>query len=202
MLYISLFIAGVIIIITPGPFFVASISLISERGRIEGLKLISGALLGDAFWLFLTFVFFIEASRLPSLFFPILATLCALYIFYLAYKLFAHAKDAVKNKIFDKPFYDGLAVGFLNPKTYPVNIAIFSALVFDFLENMSWEDFPTIFFFSMLGFVAGYLFVNLIAGVNGVKNFYKRNLPFFSYLFSAVFLYFGITLIYEAITYG
>jgi len=59
VLYISLFIAGVIIIITPGPFFVASISLISERGRIEGLKLISGALLGDAFWLFLTFVFFI-----------------------------------------------------------------------------------------------------------------------------------------------
>ncbi|MEM8833147.1 MAG: LysE family transporter [Pseudomonadota bacterium] len=198
MLAFNLFLAGVIIILTPGPVFVASISLISERGRLEGLKLISGALIGDAFWLFLTFLFFIEASRLPDYFFPVLAICCAFYIFYLAYKLYAHAKDKIKNKVFKKPFYDGLAVGLLNPKTYPVNIAIFSALIYDYIETMTWGDFPFVFAVAMFGFFSGYLIINLIAGFSKIKDFYKQHLSGFSYLFSAIFVYFGIMLIYEA----
>ena len=89
-------------------------------------------------------------------------------------------------------------VGLLNPKTYPVNIAIFSALVFDYLEDMSWADFPSIFLFATLGFSGGYLFINFIAGVKGVKNFYKNHVRHFSYLFAAIFVYFGIVLIHEA----
>jgi len=199
MLALSLFIAGVIIIITPGPVFVASISLISERGRLEGLKLILGALMGDAFWLFLTFLFFIESNRLPEYVFPILAIICGMYIFYLAYKLYAHAKDTIKNKIFNRPFVDGLAVGFLNPKTYPVNIAIFSALIYDYIETMTWANFPFVFMVSMLGFMIGYLIINLIAGFDPIKRFYKKHLRYFSYLFAAIFVYFGLMIIYEAI---
>ena len=198
MLYFSLFLAGTIIILTPGPVFIASISLIAERGRIEGLKLISGALLGDSVWLFLTFLFFIEANRLPDTFFPILAIACALYIFYLGYKLFKHAKDIDQNKVFNKPFKDGLMVGLLNPKTYPVNIAIFSALVFEYLDSMTWADFPIVFLFATLGFLSGYLFINFTAGFTFIKDFYKKHISYFSYLFSAVFVYFGLTLLKEA----
>ena len=196
-LYLSLFVAAVIYIITPGPVFLAIITLVSDRGRFEGLKLISGAIFGCMVWLFLTCLFFIEANRLPYWFFDFLAISCALYLFFLAYRMFMRAKDIAKNKIFERPFRDGLIIGFLNPKSYPVMISVFSALVFSNIENMSWGDFPSIFLFAVMGFAAGYLFVVYTAGIKIIKNFYKEHIKSLSYAFSGIFAYFGLMLLME-----
>lgn len=197
MLYISLFIAGFILILTPGPVFMANITLIAEKGRMESVKLSSGALFGDAFWLFLTFLFLIEANRFPEWLFTSLALACGAYIIYLSYKIYAHAKDAIKNKIFENPIRDGLVIGFLNPKSYPVMVAIFSVPLIDYLDTLSWSNVTPLFIASLMGFIASYGFLIITAGFPVIKNFYKSHITKFSYGFAAIFFYFGTALIWE-----
>ena len=49
-LYLNLFVAAFIYIITPGPVFLAIITLVSEKGRLQGIKLVSGAIFGCMLW--------------------------------------------------------------------------------------------------------------------------------------------------------
>ena len=162
-------------LLTPGPVFIANIALISQEGRLKGLQLMSGALMGDILWLFLTCLFIIEANRLPESLFNILAVICGLYILYLAYKIYQGGKDKHKARIFKRPFIDGLMLGVLNPKSYPVFVAVFSTMVFEYISGMTWNDFPAIFFFSLLGFIVAYTFILLTAGFQTIKNFYSNN---------------------------
>ena len=195
MLYFNLFLAGFLMLLTPGPVFVANIALISQEGRLKGLQLMSGAIIGDILWLFLTCLFIIETNRLPETLFNIFAVICGIYILYLAYRIYQGGKHEHKARIFKRPFIDGLMLGIFNPKSYPVFVALFSALVLDFISQMTWVDFPAIFFFSLLGFIAAYALVLITAGFKAVKDFYSKNFKHFSYLFAAIFVYFGVTLI-------
>ena len=195
MLYFNLFLAGFIMIMTPGPVFVANIALISQKGRIEGAKLMAGATIGDMLWLLLTCLFIIEANRLPDLLFNVFAIICGVYILYLAFRIFEGAKNKQKARVFNRPFVDGLMLGVFNPKSYPVFVAVFSALVFDYISQMKWADFPSIFIFSLLGFIVAYGLILTLAGFKSIKDFYNKNFKYFSYLFSAIFVYFGLSLI-------
>ncbi len=195
MLYISLFIAGFILILTPGPVFMANITLVAQKGRLEALKLSSGALLGDLFWLALVFISFVKANDFPPIIFNGLSLLCGAYIIYLAYKIYAHAKDPVANEIFENPFKDGIVVGFLNPKSYPVMAAIFAAPIYANINNFSWADLPFLLLISGLGFIASYALAIFIIGFPPIKSFYKRYATQFSYAFAAIFCYFGVSLL-------
>jgi len=195
MLYLNLFLAGYLIILTPGPVFVANLSLISREGRFKGLQLMSGALIGDMLWLSLTVLTLIESRLLPPLLFKGLAIVCGLYITYLAYKIYNAARLENEVRIFTKPFVDGLLLGLLNPKSYAAFLAIFSAMVLKHIDSLSWADFPAIFLFGVLGFIASYGTVLFFAGFKVVKDFYSNNFKNLSYLFATIFVYFGVTLI-------
>ena len=199
MLYLNIFFVAYILLLTPGPIFLANLSLISTEGRFKGLQLMSGALIGDAMWLFLVFVSLIEADLLPPLFFNGLGIICGLYIIYLAFRIYKSAKSENKIRTFKRPFIDGLLLGVLHPKSYPVFLAIFSAMTFNYLEDVSWGDVPAIFFCGLLGFIASYLTALFFAGIPFVKNFYQNNIQNLSYLFAAIFVYFGISLIWDVI---
>ena len=157
----------------------------------------SGAFIGDALWLFLVFTSLIEADLLPPIFFKGLGIVCGSYIIYLAYRIYQGAKQESKVQTFKRPFFDGLMLGILHPKSYPVFLAVFSAVVYKHLQDVSWLDLPLILFFGLLGFVFSYMTVLFFAGIPMVKNFYQNNVEKLSYLFAAIFVYFGLTLFYE-----
>lgn len=199
MLYLNVFFAAYIILLTPGPVFLANLSLISTEGRLKGLQLMSGAFIGDAMWLFLVFISLIEADLLPPLFFNTLGLLCGSYIIYLAHRIYQSAKSEKKITAFKRPFIDGLLLGILHPKSYPAFLAIFSAMTFKYLQDVSWGDVPAIYLCGLLGFIASYMTVLFFAGIPVVKNFYQNNVVKLSYLFAAIFTYFGLSLIWGVI---
>jgi len=155
----------------------------------------AGAFIGDTLWLGFTCLSLIEANRLPPLLFKGLAIVCGSYIIYLAYKIYQGAKSENKATTFKRPFMDGLMLGILHPKSYAAFLAIFSALALEHMGDVTWKDFPVIFFFGALGFIASYATVLLFAGFKVVKDFYNKNFKNLSYLFALVFVYFGLSLI-------
>ncbi len=195
MLYFSLFLAGYLILLTPGPVFVANLSLISREGRLKGLQLMAGAFIGDALWLALTCLTLIESDLLPPTLFNILAIICGSYIIYLAYKIYKSASLEHGNITFKRPFIDGLMLGVFHPKSYAAFLAIFSALALEHMEYVTWGDFPVIFLFGAIGFIASYATVLFFAGFKVIKSFYNNNFKYLSYLFATIFVYFGVTLI-------
>lgn len=201
MLYFNIFMAGFLILLTPGPVFVANLSLISTQGRFKGLQLMSGALIGDALWFFLVCLSFIQANLLPDSFFNGIGLLCGLYIIYLGYLIYKSAHNKNEIRTFKRPFIDGLLLGILHPKSYAAFLAIFSVMVFNHLESVTWIDLPTIFAAGLLGFIAAYAVVLLFAGFPFVKNFYQRNFQKLSYLFAIIFIYFGASLIWDVVNH-
>ncbi len=199
MLYLNVFIAGFLILLTPGPVFVANLSLISTQGRLKGLQLMSGAFIGDALWFFLVCLSFIKANLLPDIFFNGLGLLCGLYIIYLGYLIYKSAKNKTQIQAFKRPFIDGLLLGILHPKSYAAFLAIFSVMVFNYLDSVTWADFFPIFLSGLLGFICAYGVVLLFAGFPIVKNFYQANFQKLSYLFAVIFIYFGFSLIWDVV---
>lgn len=200
MLYLNVFFAGFLILLTPGPVFIANLSLISNEGRLKGLQLMLGALIGDALWFFLVCLSFVQANLLSPIVFNALGIACGSYIIYLAYRIYKSAQSNNAVPMFKRPFVDGLMLGILHPKSYIAFLAIFSVMVFNHISDVTWQDLPAIFASGLAGFIAAYGVVLLFAGFKPVKNFYKKNFKILSYLFSIIFVYFGLLLIWNALS--
>lgn len=193
--FLKIVLAGFVYIVTPGPVFLSIISLVSEQGRIQGLKLISGAIIGCMIWLSFTVASMIESDRLPEVLFSIIATLSSSYLFWLGFRMFKNANKRAKNRVFEKPFLDGFALGFLNPKSYPVMLSVFSALLLQRYQPIEWSAFPSFFVFAVIGFLLGYLFMVTTAGVKTFSSFYIKNIHIFSYAFGVLYIGFGAHLL-------
>jgi len=192
---IALVLAGVLYIITPGPVFLAIISLVSEQNRKAGLKFIFGAIFGCAIWITITITTIIEAENLPKELFITITVLCSSYLFYLGYKMITKSLKNNPDLIFKKPIKDGFVLALFNPKSYPVMASIFGSISFQYTENIQWESFFDIFTFSVFGFALGYLFMIFMASVKIIKKIYSNNIRVVSSLFGVVFIYFGVTLL-------
>ncbi len=189
------FIAGFVYIVSPGPVFLAILSIVSEKGRRSGVSFAAGAFFGDIVWLLLTFLFLIGASRVPELVLMILSGACAFYLFWLGYKMITAARSSGSGRIFPHPFKNGVTLGVLNPKSYPVLISVFSALVLYESNWLSFHNLPMLMSFSCIGFIAGYGVMIAVAGFRPVKSIYVKNLKAFSIVFGLVFIGFGIKLL-------
>ena len=102
--------------------------------------------------------------------------------------------DAVK-RVFERPFFDGFALGFFNPKSYPVMLSVFSALLLQRYQPLDWSAFPSFFIFSLLGFAIGYCFMVTMAGVSIFSKFYVKNIKLYSYAFGLLYIGFGAHLL-------
>jgi threonine/homoserine/homoserine lactone efflux protein len=192
---LALLLASFVYIVTPGPVFLAIISLVSEKGKNAGFKFVSGAILGCMVWLLFTCTSLIEAGRFPDIVFTILAFSCASYLFFLGGKMCLRSIKKDNNTIFDKPFKKGLTLALLNPKSYPVMTSLFSGVAVNYENLMQWGNIEKILVLSVFGFSLGYAFMVLIASFAGIKTFYIENLRGVSICFGLIFIYFGISLI-------
>ena len=191
----SIIFAGFLYITTPGPVFLATITTISEKGIPAAIKLMSGAIVGCAFWLFFTSASFIEADKLPPIIFESLTLACGLYLFFLAYKMARHAHNPAKEHVFHRPIIDGMTLSFLNPKAYPVMLSVFSAIILNAQTPLTWHDFPWFFLAALCGFICGYVFMLAFFSLPIFTKLYLKHKEIISYAFALIYCGFGGLLI-------
>ena len=131
--------AAYLYVVTPGPAFLALFTLAASRGRVSGAWFICGHLVGDVTWGALAVAAIVGANRIGPALFELLGFVCGLYLLYLGARAVMTKKDAAPRTIGAKrPLATGMAFGLTNPKSYPVALAMFSAIVAPYigaLEN-------------------------------------------------------------------
>ena len=195
---LSVILSGLLYILTPGPIFLSLLTLVAERGRFMAVRFLTGSLIGTSFWLVFTTASIIEASRLPSMVLTTLSSACGIYLCWLAYKMLQNARKPGSVIIFKRPTLDGLTLGFLNPKSYPVMLSVFSALILGQQQSLSWETFPSFYALAISGMILAYGLLITVFGFKIFKRFYIAFSVPITYLFSVLYLGFGLNLIINA----
>ncbi|WP_087000506.1 LysE family translocator [Rhizobium sullae] len=165
---LSLFAIGLVqllAVISPGPSFLITAQTAAARSRSDGLKVAIGLGSGSVLWavaalLGLNMLF----QALPTLFF-VMRVLGALFILWVAFQVFRHAKDPLVLEGHDGaagPFLKGLLTQISNPKVavffgsifvsmLPVQAPLWmtiTLLVIVFLNEFSWYSIVAMLFGS------------------------------------------------------
>src|SRR4051812_38710893 len=123
--------AGAIVVLTPGPAVLALLGIGAAQGRRAGAGFLIGHLVGDTLWASLALVALIGAKVIAPVVFEVLALICGGYLLYLGIRAVLVSRDAlgqVTNSV-QRPLHRGLMFGVTNPKSYPVTLSVFTALL-------------------------------------------------------------------------
>ena len=146
--------AAYLYVVTPGPAFLALFTLSASRGRASGAWFICGHLVGDVTWGALAVAAILGANRIGPVVFELLGFICGLYLVYLGARALMTKKDAPPRTIGAKrPLATGMAFGLTNPKSYPVALAMFSAIVAPYIGALKLADAPQMFAAAFAGFL-------------------------------------------------
>jgi len=133
--------AAYLYVVTPGPAFLALFTLAASRGRVSGAWFITGHLVGDVTWGALAVAAIVGANRVGPALFEGLGFVCGLYLIYLGLRAVMTRKDAKPRTIgASRPLATGMAFGLTNPKSYPVALAMFSAIVAPYIGALHVAD--------------------------------------------------------------
>src|SRR5947209_16016682 len=129
--------AAYLYVISPGPAFLALFTLAAAKGRKSGAWFVGGHLVGDVTWGALAVTAIIGANQIGPTLFQILGLGCGLYLIYLGWRAVTTKRDAPPRAIgAERPLLTGLAFGLTNPKTYPMALAMFSAIVTPYVNPL------------------------------------------------------------------
>ena len=147
--------AAYLYVVAPGPAFLALFTLAASKGRRSGAWFICGHLVGDVTWGALAVAAILGANRLGPTLFEILGAGCGLYLVYLGARAVLTKKDAPPRAIgARRPLATGMAFGLTNPKSYPVALAMFSAIVAPYVSEIHVSDAPQLLAAALAGFLA------------------------------------------------
>jgi threonine/homoserine/homoserine lactone efflux protein len=170
-------VAGAIVVLTPGPAVLAFLGIGAAQGRREGAKFLAGHLAGDLLWSSLALVALVGAKLVAPWVFNALATFCGLYLAYLgARSLLARRAGARGTQPQSRhPLLRGLTFGLSNPKSYPVTLAVFTALLAGQLADFSAGQAPALLASCFAGFLAADIILVWLVGIGPVRRFYRRH---------------------------
>ncbi len=165
--------AGAIVVLTPGPAVLAIIGIGAGHGRGPAARFIFAHLAGDTLWSILALVAMVGANTLSPLFFKALATLCGGYLLYLGGRALL-ARRAATGTTFDtrRPALRGLTFGLTNPKSYPVTLATFTALLADDVASLTPANAPLLLTACFAGFLAGDAILIWLVGLAPLRRLY------------------------------
>ncbi len=184
--------ASAIVVITPGPAVVAALNLGAAKGRRAGAGFIIGHLAGDIVWSTLALIALVGLNLLPALFFKILGLVCGAYLAYLGLKaLLTRKKDEARVLSNHPPMLFGLIFGLSNPKSYPVTLSLFAALLGSQLANLDLKSAPLFLVFCLLGFMLADVVLIYLIGLKAISAFYKRHQLWVTRATGLLFLFFA-----------
>ena len=191
--------AAYLYVVTPGPAFLALFTLAASRGRASGAWFICGHLVGDVTWGALAVAAIVGANRIGPTLFELLGFVCGLYLLYLGARAVMTRKDAPPRTIGAKrPLATGMAFGLTNPKSYPVALAMFSAIVAPYIGALKMADAPQMFVAAFAGFLLADVTLIFAAGLPAVRRFFLTHGVAVTRLVGVIFILFGAKSIADA----
>ncbi len=139
------------------------------------------------------------ANRLGPTLFELLGAACGLYLVYLGARAVMTKKDAPPQAIgARRPLATGLAFGLTNPKSYPVALAMFSAIVAPYVSEIRFSDAPQLLLAAMAGFLAADATLIFAAGLPAVRRFFLTHGVAVTRIVGVLFIAFGAKSLFDA----
>ena len=196
----SVFLAGFVYAVTPGPGVLAVLSIGAARGRLAAAKFLGGHCAGDIVWYVLASASIIGVSSIGERVFQVLGLVSGLYLTYLGLQALRHGAGGQVNALVSRdPLKHGLVFGLTNPKAYPVAAAMFTALLAGEASHLTWNDLPSLVGLATLGSLTGDAIYVYAVGVGAMRKFYMRHELIINRLSGLIFVSFGGKAIYDSL---
>ena len=141
----------------------------------------------------------VGANRIGPTLFEALGFACGLYLIYLGWRAVTTRKDAPPRTIgASRPLATGMAFGLTNPKSYPVALAMFSAIVAPYIGALKMADAPQMFFAAFAGFLLADATLIFAAGLPAVRKFFLTHGVAVTRVVGVIFILFGARSIADA----
>ncbi len=196
----SVFLAGFVYAVTPGPGVLAVLGIGAARGRLAAAKFLGGHCAGDIVWYVLASASIIGVSSIGEQVFRVLGLVSGAYLIYLGIQALRHGRGgAVSALVTRDPLKHGLIFGLTNPKAYPVAAAMFTALLSGEAANLTWNDLPAIVAIATLGSLVGDAIYVYAVGIKAMRKFYERHEIAINRASGLIFVAFGGKAIYDSL---
>ena len=197
---LSAAVAGCLYVVSPGPAVLALVGIGAARGRGPAIRFLLGHLAGDTLWCSLAVAALVGAKVFDPLLFDLVALACGGYLGFLGFKgVRAQSVSGADDLVGDRPWRRGVLFGLTNPKSYPVALAMYSALFAGQAEVLSVAAMPALFVASFAGFLAGDVILAWVVGTGFMRRLYLRHAVAIVRTTGALFLAFAATTLWEAL---
>ncbi len=194
-------VAGAAYVLSPGPAFLALLGIGAGQGRRAGALFLTGHLVGDTLWAFLSLLAIIGAQTIGSFVFDALGLACGAYLIWLGARAIAVRRDDVGGTTTDvrRPLARGLVFGLSNPKAYPVSVAMFTAVLGEYADSLGWRAFGPLLMAALVGFVCADGLLIAVIGARAVRQAYRRHALLVTRISGVLFVGFGLHAIASAL---
>jgi len=193
--------AGAIVVLTPGPAVLALLGIGAAQGRRAGAGFLVGHLVGDTLWAMLALTALIGARVIAPVVFQTLAVICGAYLLYLGMRAVLVRRDAtgqVSTSV-RRPLHRGLMFGITNPKSYPVTLSVFTALLAGNLESLTAANAPLLLGAVFVGFLVADAILIWLVGTPPLRRLYRAGEIWIVRATGVMFIGFAVATLWQAL---
>jgi threonine/homoserine/homoserine lactone efflux protein len=193
--------AGAIVVLTPGPAVLALLGIGAAQGRRAGAGFLVGHLVGDTLWAMLALTALIGARVIAPVVFQTLAVICGAYLLYLGMRAVLVRRDAtgqVSTSV-RRPLHRGLMFGITNPKSYPVTLSVFTALLAGNLESLTAANAPLLLGAVFVGFLVADAILIWLVGTPPLRRLYQAGEIWIVRATGVMFIGFAVATLWQAL---
>lgn len=193
--------AGAIVVLTPGPAVLALLGIGAAQGRRAGAGFLVGHLVGDTLWAMLALTALIGARVVAPVVFQTLAVICGAYLLYLGMRAVLVRRDAtgqVSTSV-RRPLHRGLMFGITNPKSYPVTLSVFTALLAGNLESLTAANAPLLLGAVFIGFLVADAILIWLVGTPPLRRLYRAGEIWIVRATGVMFIGFAVATLWQAL---
>jgi threonine/homoserine/homoserine lactone efflux protein len=171
------------------------------RAGRQGPGFLIGHLVGDTLWAMLALTALIGAKVIAPVVFQVLALVCGAYLFYLGARAVLVRRDAtgqVSTSV-RRPLHRGLMFGVTNPKSYPVTLSVFTALLAQDLDALTISNAPPLLGAVFLGFLVADAILIWLVGTPVLRRLYRAGEIWIIRATGVMFIGFAVTTVWQAL---
>jgi threonine/homoserine/homoserine lactone efflux protein len=199
-LLLSAAVAAAIVVLTPGPAVLAFLSIGAGQGRSAGAFFLIGHLAGDLIWTILALVAIVGTQLVSPWLFEVVALFCGCYLFWLGMRALLARRRSEGEAILTvrRPLARGFVFGLSNPKSYPVTLSVFTALLAGKLDQLTTSNAPLLLAACFAGFLVADAILVWLVGMPPVRRFYRANELWILRVTGVLFIGFALNTLWHA----